>query len=38
MKEIDDVVAFFDSLVGEQPKIVYPILPASVTETPRPPL
>jgi cytochrome c peroxidase len=38
MKEIDDVVAFFDSLVGEQPKIVYPILPASVTKTPKPPL
>ncbi|MDE2136247.1 MAG: cytochrome-c peroxidase [Gammaproteobacteria bacterium] len=34
--EIEAIVAFLESLTGEQPKIVYPILPASVTTTPRP--
>lgn len=34
--EIDDIVAFLDSLTGEQPRITYPILPPSVATTPRP--
>lgn len=34
--EIDKITAFLESLTGEQPKIVYPILPPSVTSTPRP--
>lgn len=34
--EIDKVVAFLGSLTGEQPKIVYPLLPPSVSSTPRP--
>lgn len=34
--EIDDVVAFLDSLTGEQPRIRYPILPPGVAKTPRP--
>jgi len=35
-QEIDNVVAFLNSLTGEQPKITYPVLPPSVAETPRP--
>ncbi len=31
-----DKITAFSSLTGEQPKIVYPILPPSVTSTPRP--
>lgn len=34
--EIDDVVAFLESLTGEQPRITYPMLPPSVSGTPRP--
>ncbi len=34
--EIEAIVAFLDSLTGEQPKIAYPILPPSVATTPRP--
>ncbi|WP_370651497.1 cytochrome-c peroxidase [Luteitalea sp. TBR-22] len=35
-READAVVAFLESLTGEQPRVVYPILPPSVTATPRP--
>ena len=34
--EIQKIVAFLESLTGEQPGIVYPILPPSVAATPRP--
>ncbi|HEU4601933.1 MAG TPA: cytochrome-c peroxidase [Steroidobacteraceae bacterium] len=34
--EIDMIVAFLQSLTGDQPKVVYPILPPSVASTPRP--
>lgn len=34
--ETDAIVAFLDSLTGEQPKVTYPILPSSVVTTPRP--
>ena len=34
--EIDKIVAFLDSLTGDQPKVIYPILPPSVASTPRP--
>ncbi len=34
--EIDQIVAFLDSLTGVQPKITYPMLPPSVAATPRP--
>lgn len=34
--ETEKIVAFFDALTGEQPKIVYPKLPPSVATTPRP--
>lgn len=34
--EIDKIVSFLGSLTGEQPRIVYPMLPPSVTSTPRP--
>lgn len=30
------IVAFLDSLTGELPQIVYPILPPSTADTPRP--
>jgi cytochrome c peroxidase len=30
------IVAFLDSLTGDQPQIVYPILPPSTADTPRP--
>jgi cytochrome c peroxidase len=35
--EIDKVVAFLESLTGQQPEIVLPILPPRVTSAPRPP-
>lgn len=35
-KESDDIAAFLHTLTGEQPKVVYPVLPASTKETPRP--
>ncbi|HEV2229029.1 MAG TPA: cytochrome-c peroxidase [Steroidobacteraceae bacterium] len=35
-RETDAIVAFLDSLTGEQPKLTYPILPPSVATTPRP--
>ena len=34
--QINKITAFLKSLTGEQPKVVYPILPASVETTPRP--
>lgn len=34
--EIDDVVAFLESLTGEQPKVEYPILPRETKGTPKP--
>lgn len=34
--EITSIVAFLESLTGDQPQVVYPILPASVATTPRP--
>lgn len=35
-EEIDAVVAFLESLTGEQPQITYPILPRETKETPLP--
>ena len=34
--DTEKVAAFLDSLTGDQPKIVVPILPPSVARTPRP--
>lgn len=34
--ELDDITAFLHTLTGEQPKVVYPTLPASTQSTPRP--
>lgn len=34
--EVDKITEFLQSLTGEQPKVVYPILPPSVATTPRP--
>lgn len=34
--EIKSIVAFLKSLTGEVPKVIYPILPPSTNETPRP--
>jgi cytochrome c peroxidase len=34
--ELDDITAFLHTLTGEQPKVVYPKLPASTPSTPRP--
>jgi cytochrome c peroxidase len=34
--DVGKITAFLDSLTGEQPKVTYPILPASVASTPRP--
>jgi cytochrome c peroxidase len=34
--EVDKITTFLDSLTGEQPKVVYPILPPSGAGTPRP--
>lgn len=35
-QDVDDIVAFLHALTGEQPEIVYPILPPSTASTPRP--
>lgn len=35
-KEIKDITAFLNTLTGEQPRIEYPILPASTESTPKP--
>jgi len=35
-KEVDLIVGFLQTLTGEQPKVEYPILPASTSTTPRP--
>ena len=34
--EIDSVVAFLRALTGEQPQVIYPILPPSISATPQP--
>lgn len=34
--EVDEITAFLQSLTGEQPHVLYPILPPSVASTPRP--
>jgi cytochrome c peroxidase len=34
--EVDKITAFLHSLTGEQPQVIYPILPPSVAATPRP--
>jgi cytochrome c peroxidase len=34
--DVDKITAFLDSLTGEQPKVIYPLLPPSVGATPRP--
>lgn len=35
-KDVKDITAFLHTLTGEQPQVVYPILPASTKDTPRP--
>lgn len=35
-EEVTKVVAFLQSLTGEQPQVVYPVLPPSTAETPQP--
>jgi cytochrome c peroxidase len=35
--EIDKITAFLKSLTGDQPKVVYPVLPPATVNTPRPP-
>lgn len=35
-KEVDQIVAFLQTLTGEQPRVEYPILPPSTETTPRP--
>jgi len=35
-QEVSAITSFLKSLTGEQPQVVYPILPASVETTPRP--
>lgn len=35
--EVDKIVVFLKSLTGEQPRVVYPILPPATAGTPRPP-
>ncbi|BCM17541.1 cytochrome-c peroxidase [Mesorhizobium sp. J8] len=35
-EEVDNIVAFLLALTGDQPQVVYPILPPSVVTTPRP--
>ena len=35
-REVDDITAFLHTLTGQQPRIIYPILPPSVSTTPRP--
>jgi cytochrome c peroxidase len=34
--DVDKITAFLDGLTGEQPKVIYPLLPPSVGATPRP--
>ena len=34
--EVGAITAFLDTLIGEQPRIELPLLPASMAETPRP--
>jgi cytochrome c peroxidase len=34
--EVDKITAFMHALTGEQPQVIYPILPPSVATTPRP--
>ena len=34
--DVEKIVVFLDSLTGEQPKVIYPILPPSGASTPRP--
>jgi cytochrome c peroxidase len=34
--EVDKITAFLHALTGEQPEVVYPVLPPSVAGTPRP--
>ena len=34
--ETDKIVAFLGSLTGEVPEVVYPVLPAETSDTPRP--
>ncbi len=34
--EVDDIVAFLGSLRGRKPTVIYPILPASTPDTPKP--
>ena len=35
-EDVDKITAFLDGLTGEQPKVIYPLLPPSVGATPRP--
>lgn len=35
-EQVDMIVAFLESLTGEQPRIDYPVLPPSTADTPRP--
>ncbi len=35
-KDVDAIVAFLNTLTGEQPRVEYPIMPASTDATPRP--
>ncbi|MDK9722057.1 MAG: hypothetical protein OEL53_12835 [Rhodospirillales bacterium] len=34
--EVDQIVAFLNALTGDQPKVTYPVLPASTAATPKP--
>lgn len=34
--QVDKITAFLESLTGEQPQVVFPVLPPSVATTPRP--
>ena len=36
--EVDSITTFLHSLTGEQPEVIYPILPPSIATTPRPQL
>ena len=35
-EDVDKITAFLDGLTGEQPKVIYPVLPPNVGATPRP--
>jgi cytochrome c peroxidase len=35
-EEVSKITEFLKSLTGEQPRIVYPVLPPSTATTPRP--